>query len=162
MAKIIDFNSLVDTSIGAFVYPNNIVNIINKTHEEYAKYLILNTNILNKEELKLLRIWLKTNKDASFCDFLVYVLGYDKIITDTCKAIVTTSSMPYKKYYNYALYGYRIESHLPQIYDKKEKVFVPSMDELYVVERTKDQEIEDEIFSLKKSINPSELYKYLK
>lgn len=74
---------------------------------------------LSENEKILLNKWLETRhgKDA-YSDFLLQVLGIDKIHTITSLYIFTTSSCPYIKYFNYYLMGFEISEQYPMKYNE--------------------------------------------
>lgn len=164
MAKIIPYNKKIEDTFGAYVSPNGTIIIVDIDHEEYAKYLVYKTNFLNGEEFKLLKLWINTNRFSEylFSDFMVYVLGYDKIITKGRKSIVTTSSFPYEKYYNYALLDYVIDTQVPKKYDEESNTFVPNSTDYYVLMFTKDKDIEEEIKLVKKMARGKNISDYFK
>lgn len=91
----------------AFITPNNKIIIVDEKHEVFVQsYCEGDINKLTKDELILYKYWLEQNdfnKRKMCSDFLVDVLGFDKIIKNISKTIATTTLFPHIRFYNYYL-----------------------------------------------------------
>ncbi len=70
---------------------------------------------LSAEEIKILKIVEEQGISYRYMysDFLVYILGWDKLETIMRECITTTCVTPYTRFYNYFLMGWRIDVFKP-------------------------------------------------
>jgi len=105
MSNIILYDETLEVGKTAFITPNDKIIVTDDKHEVYAQNYC-NINNLTKEELILYKRWLQENEEVKrkmSSDFLVCVLGFDKILSLMKKTIVTTSFEPHIRFYNYYL-----------------------------------------------------------
>ena len=163
MNTIIPYNNDIIKSDGAIITPKDDIMLISDNHDIFAKKYLENIDNLNKEELILLNAWLKNNNEIikTYLDFMIYVLGYDKIQTKFTKSIVTTTNIPHIKYYNYYLMDWYIDINKKIIYNEKnntfEKEIITDPIKFY-----KDKELQEEIFDIKSKILKKERYLFYK
>lgn len=113
MSKIIPYDDTLEVGKNAFITPNDKIIITCEKHEIFAQnYCEGNISKLTKEELILYKHWLEQNeynKRNMYSDFLVDVLGFDKILTIMRKSITTTTFEPHVRFYNYYLMDWYID-----------------------------------------------------
>jgi len=157
---------------GAFITPKNEIKMVYDCHESFAynfcceNYKYLNElkfnnedtcfNKLSKEQLKLCKLWLeKYDGSNSYSDFLVFVLGFDKIQTVMNKSITTTSFFPHIKYYNYYLMDWYVEQLTPMKYNNETGLFEPKNQGMFFGYST-DRDAEEEINEIKSKVLKSD------
>lgn len=110
---------------------------------------------LTKEELEVYKIWFQNSKIwflRTYSDYMVHVLGFDKVETQWRKAITTTSFESHIKYYNYYLMEWNIEIRTKMKYNKETSLFEPVYySEDYLISDA-DREAEDEIEEIKRKV----------
>lgn len=82
---------------------------------------------LTKEKLKLYKLWLKEymfTKNNLYADFMIYVLGFDKVETVMRQCITTSSRAPHVRFFNYYLMGWTILVKSPEIYSEEAGCFI--------------------------------------
>lgn len=82
---------------------------------------------LNKEQLELYKKWIEEHEFLNnnlWSDFLVYVLGIDKVDTIRRRGITTTSRIPHVRFYNYYLMDWNIWVHNPKVLSEETGCFV--------------------------------------
>ena len=113
MSKILLYDDTLEMCKPAFITPDNKIIIANEKHEIFAqKYCEGNLSKLTKEELILYKYWLEQkgfNRKEMSSDFLVSVLGFDKVLTLMKKSIATTSLEPHIRFYNYYLMDWYVD-----------------------------------------------------
>ena len=172
MSVIIPYEEKLKTGSGAFIDPNGKIlftngehlafatrycygcsqeSLINYNDEELNQYLD-NFSCLNKKQLELLKIFLKdyqySRTSIDICDFLVFVLQFDKVETIVRECITTTSKEPHLRFYNYYLMDWRIDARPPIIYNQEAKKFEEDLLYSYI-QSSKDLEAEEEIKKIK-------------
>ena len=104
MNFIIPYEDSIAKGDGAFITPNNEI-ILTSSHEifsyEYCNGLgsFLSGKRdgskckLTKEQLELYKLWLESNRHTGNMDsdFMVYILGFDKIVTIMKRTILTAT-----------------------------------------------------------------------
>ena len=119
---------------------------------------------LNKEQLELLKIYLKNfelSNQYAFSDFLVYFLHFDKVETSIRRCITTTNSQPHIRFYNYYLMDWRIEQHSPLKYNSE--TFEFECDKKYDwLASQEDKEAEEEIREIKSRVLIKDRYLFFK
>ncbi len=133
--------------------------------EEFKKYYnfegerkdidVYKSSKLTKEQLELYKLWLgnyKHNPQKLNSDFLVYLLGFDKVQTVTRRAIITTSPQPHIKYYNYYLMDWHIECETPMNFNKDTGRFEYNESEDRVLKYLEDIKVEEEIGEIKSNV----------
>lgn len=87
---------------------------------------IYKTSKLSSSELKLLKLWIESKNYRyrdMFSDFLVFVLGFDKVETAMRRAITTTTSMTHVRFFNYYLMDYYIKRFPKMKYNSQSGLF---------------------------------------
>ena len=116
---------------------------------------------LTKEQLELYKLWLnerltnyksylKLGKECS--DFLVYLLGFDKVETVMRRAITTTSPTPHIRFYNYYLMDWYIDHQSPMKYNKDTGYFEYDEREDCFFKFKEDRKVESEINEIKSKV----------
>ena len=175
MSFIVPYENTIVTSDGAFITPNNKIILVD-SHEifsyEYCNgpnsFLLGNSDMskskLTKEQLELYKLWLKSTKNPKsiHSDFMIYVLGFDKIQTIMKRTIITTTNHPYIKYYNYYLMDWRIEQMRKKRYNKEIGNFEFETFNEWINTCDKDREIKEELDEIKSKILKKDRTPYLK
>ncbi len=121
------------------------------TREEIDEY---SSSKLSLEKLALFKLWLEKYEFARydmFSDFMVYVLGFDKIETIMREAIMTTCANPHIKYFNYYLMDWPVNQACPMIYNRKTGAF--EFDRNFLLATTsEDREYEEEISEIRSRV----------
>ena len=172
MSLIIPYNEYINSK-GAFITLNGNFLTIQSNHENFAHDFcngkdynnllkqkkdnpnidIYKSSMLTKEQLQLYKLWLKKykySKDNNLCDFLVYLLAFDKVETILEKAITTTSLEPHIRFYNYYLMNWHIDIQKPLHFNEKTKEFEHINISNWL--SYKDKETETEINEIKQSV----------
>ena len=115
---------------------------------------------ITKEELELYKLWIEKTFCAQPSEFLIRVLGYDKIGIIGGRRITTTSPMPHVKYFNYDLMDFHITKVNLQRYNFQNAEFeevarsfiVPSL----------EREYEEELETIKSKVLQLDRIQYFK
>ena len=108
---------------------------------------IFESSHLTKDQLEKYKIWLKNYPSVEstfYCDFLVYILAYDKVETIVRNHIQTTALQPHIRFYNYYLMGWDIDCLTGFVYDEEKDMFVLKPNN-FLIEDYEDREAEEEI-----------------
>ncbi len=97
-----------------------------------------------------------------YSDFLLYILGIDKIQTIKRKCIVTTHPYPYIRYYNYLLMGFEIDLHNPMKYNEDTKEFEHYRQDRNIIAARQNGKYLDEIEDLKNKVPIMERHLFFK
>jgi len=116
---------------------------------------IFSSSTLTKEQLNLFKLWLTSNQfDYKTCysDFLVCVLGFEKV-ENIIKSTISTSNLhPHIRFYNYYLMDWNIIC-LPKItYNKQTNMFENFTPNNIFVASYLDREYEEEINEIKSKV----------
>ena len=95
-------------------------------------------------------------------DFMVYVLGFDKIETIMKKAILTTTNCPHIKYYNYYLMDWRIEQTEKKIYNKETCTFEFKDSNKWINNNIEDRKVKEELDEIKSKVLRKDRTSFLK
>lgn len=168
MSSIITYDFNLGNGDGAFITPNNEIILTYGEHERFAAKYCSGRDLffsnksenpssskLTKEQLELYKLWLQKNefyRRKMHSDFMVFVLGFDKIETIMRRAITTTSRQPHIRFYNYYLMDWYIESHKRRIYNEKTGHFEIDNSSDEIIKYRKDREIADEINEIKSRV----------
>lgn len=120
---------------------------------------------LTKEQLVLLKKWLQEHERVTrnlLSDFLVYVVGFDKIETIRRKAITTTTQQPYTKFYNYYLMDWYIDWYKPLMIFNEETGCFEYAKRDYIVMNHEDREVKSEIDEIKANVLRKDRHHFLK
>lgn len=164
MSKIILYDDNLEIGKPAFITPSNKIIFTDEKHEVFAqKYC--NGNILTKEELILYKYWLEQkdlNRRKVCSDFLVDVLGFDKILTIMRKTITTTSTEPHIRFYNYYLMDWYIDIRSRYVYNNSTGMFEPIQKDNFILISTEDRKIENEINEIKANVKVKDRHYFFK
>jgi len=156
MSKIILYDEILETGKTAFITPNDKIIIINEKHEIYAQnYCEGNINKLTKDELILYKYWLEQNdfnKRKMCSDFLVDVLGFDKVMKNIRKSITTTTSFPHVRFYNYYLMDWNIEVRKRIRFNEETHMFEFVELDTSFMRCVEDRRMEEEIIEIKSKV----------
>lgn len=87
---------------------------------------VYSTSMLTKSELALYKLWLETH-DASrnnlYTDFMISILGFDKIQVLLQESITTTCTDPHVRFYNYYLMDWQVNELSPMAYNPETNEF---------------------------------------
>ena len=120
---------------------------------------------LNDEERFLLNKWEEEYEFRSrdlYTDFLIYVLGIDKVQTIKRMCITTTEQYPYIRYYNYFLMGFELDLLDPMRYNKDLNEYEYYDRKQSIVLENKNIKYRDEIEELKSKIPVKDRHLYFK
>lgn len=110
---------------------------------------------LTKEQLELYKLWLENYEFARrnlYSDFLIFLLGFDKVETVMRRAITTTNPEPHIRFYNYYLMDWYIK-HLPLMkFNKDTGRFKYDQQEDYSLKSKEDRQAESEINEIKSKV----------
>ena len=127
MSKIILYDDTLEFGKTAFITPKDEIIITDVKHEIFAQnYCEGDISKLTKEELILYKYWLEQNdfnKARRCSDFLVDVLGFDKIVKNVGKTITTTTALPHIRFYNYYLMDWNIDVRKRTIFNEETHIF---------------------------------------
>lgn len=156
MSKIILYDHTLEIGKTAFITPDDKIIITDEKHEVFAQdYCEGNMNKLTKEELILYKYWLEQNdfnKRKMCSDFLIDILGFDKILTNVRKSITTTSYEPHVRFYNYYLMDWYIDIRNRLVYNEKKGIFEPVQNEDCFIRDNEDRKMEEEINEIKTKV----------
>ena len=164
MSKILLYDKTLEVGNPAFITPNNKIILTNVKHEIYAQNYC-NINNLTKEELILYKRWLQDNEEIMrnmSSDFLVCVLGFDKVLSLMKKAIVTTSYEPHIRFYNYYLMDWYIDIRKKSVYNESTGMFEFVEREDFSIKYNEDRRIEREIDEIKRCVKLKDRHYFLK
>lgn len=112
------------------------------------------TSKLNKNELEKYRFWLSKMAPYNhtyYADFMVCVLGYDKVETLFKNSIVTTSATPHIRFYNYYLMDWNVLRFNKVVYNQEEDSF-DFQESYFGISHIEDQEAEEELDEIKEKV----------
>lgn len=181
MSNVLPYDENICMSDGGFITTDGKFIYTPMTHEAYAINFCLGKDFLSPKKngdkrdtfsssklsdsnLALCKAWLneKSKRDRNaYSDFLVYVLGYDKVETCLRRLITTTSPMPHIRFYNYYLMGWNVCKLNRKRFDEEKNIFIVDYaDNLSPIFMSKDREAEAEIEEIKKKVlfNNRDLY----
>jgi len=164
MSNIILYDETLEVGKTAFITPNDKIIVTDDKHEVYAQNYC-NINNLTKEELILYKRWLQENEEVKrkmSSDFLVCVLGFDKILSLMKKTIVTTSFEPHIRFYNYYLMDWYIDIRKKSVYNEKTGMFELVGRDDFIMKYNKDRKVEVEIDEIKKYVKLKDRHHFLK
>lgn len=110
---------------------------------------------LTSAQLELYKLWLENYEFAHrnlYSDFLVYLLGFDKVETVLRRAITTTYPQPHIRFYNYYLMDWYIDRHLPMKFNKDTGHFEHVSRKDCLFESKEDRQFESEINEIKSRV----------
>lgn len=181
MSIIIEYNPNLGNGTGAFITPKNDILLTHGDHEPFAyKYCtgidVNNPNTssepfvnskLTKEQLQLYKLWLKERehklrKLQSDVDFLVLVLGYDKVEALINETITTSSRRPHIRYYNYYLMDWVIYETPTLIYNPETGLFEKNEPSEFFMLYDQDREAEEEINEIKSRVLKKDRHYFFK
>lgn len=156
MSKIILYDDALEVGKTAFITSSDEIIVTNEKHEVFAEnYCEGSLNKLTKDELVLYKRWLEQNdynKRKMCSDFLVDVLGFDKILTIMRKSITTTSLEPHIRFYNYYLMDWYIDIRDKLVYNEKTGLFEPFERKDWFIRYSEDRKMEEEINDIKSKV----------
>jgi len=173
MSLIIPYDDKFDRGDGAFISPSNEIILTHGEHERFAgkycsgiDYLFsrrsstkngdpFSLSKLTKEQLELYKLWLEKkecNKRKMHSDFMVFVLGFDKVETIMRRAITTTSNIPHIRFYNYYLMDWYIDKHTPMKYNPEIGLFEYDEPKDWMIKYSEDRKFEYEINEIKQKV----------
>lgn len=164
MSKIILYDKTLEVGKPVFITPNDKIIFTDVKHEIYAQNYC-NINNLTKDELILYKYWLEENEEVKrkmISDFLVCVLGYDKILSLMKKAIVTTSFEPHIRFYNYYLMDWYVDIRKKSVYNESTGMFEFVEREDFSIKYIEDRKMEDEINEIKTHVKLKDRHYFLK
>ena len=149
MDIMLPYNNDLYNSYGAFILPNNDIEVLHVKHEVYAKEYVHDR--LTDKEKELYKLWNRYFKDHYSnefnVDFMFYILGIDKLqISYGKRNIDTTTFLPHMKYYEYYLRNWDINIYPKMIFNSESCSFVYApKDENWTIREWKDRTYADEI-----------------
>ena len=164
MSKIILYDKTLEVGNPAFITPNGKIIVTDEKHEVYVQNYC-DINNLTKDELILYKRWLQENEEVKrkmSSDFLVCVLGFDKILSLMKKAIVTTSYEPHIRFYNYYLMDWYIDVRKKSVYNESTGMFEFIEREDFSIKYNEDRKMESEINEIKTYVKLKDRHHFLK
>ena len=165
--KIIYFESIHEKYAEDFLFGNNknIYDYIDTPRHKSINYKQYTGN-LTKKQFEIFKLWVKYCDDNRYSlygmnsDFLLYILGYDKVETVMRRCITTTSEQPHIRFYNYYLLDYIVSVHSKQKFDREKGMFIS--DNHNLIPNESDMEAEKEIKEIKSKVLIQERSLFLK
>lgn len=123
---------------------------------------------LKEEELKQYQLWMNQYqhyfKSSSALDYMIFVLGYDKIESILTHTITTTHNLPHIRFYNYYLMDWDIQILSKAHFNSKKNLFEFGNDNLIDLYHSisLDSEAEEEIQSIKSKVKKKDLPKFFR
>ena len=176
MSKIIPYDEELVYGDGGFIYPSGKIQhcYITNIHEEIADKICFGTILrtrfikeltinevkfneydgeLNEYQFEVFKIWVTEHFKnhislyGASCDFLLYVLGFDKAEAVRNRAISTCNNDPHVRLFNYYILDNKI-IHLPKkvfnevtgTFDTAEFLYVPSDEDIEMEKEIKEIE----------------------
>ena len=166
MSKIILYDDTLEFGKTAFITPNDKIIITDVKHEIFAQdYCEGDINKLTKDELILYKYWLEQvdfNKARRCSDFLVDVLGFDKIVKNVPKTITTTTSHPHVRVYNYYLKDWNIDVRKRTIFNEETQMFEYEYADTSFMMGVEDRRMESEINEIKSKVKTKDRHHFFK
>ena len=166
---ILPYNEELLQGDGAFIKPDGEIVWLSLGHEhcarDYCEGDEYNPSKLNKDELKLFKIWVERfdYRRCMYSDFMVYILGWDKIETVMKNCITTTDDKPYTRFYNYYLMDWHIAASNPKMeYNEEKQEFHWSENKDFYTNFCSEREVEEKIKLIKKDVPLGERYLFFK
>lgn len=125
---------------------------------------VFKSSKLTKNELEIFKLWLESDRCGGkylFSDFLVYLLGFDKIETVMRRAITTTCPMPHVRFYNYYLMEWYIKCFPKMKYDNQSGLFEFDNSQLWF-DGLEEKEAEKEIEEIKSNVLVKDRHLYFR
>ena len=139
---------------------SDILNNIYANNDESIFY----SKMISPKEHQLFSLWMNS-KDSGhkefYADFLVFVLGYDKVESVIQKSITTSSLTPHVRLYNYYLMDWNVYPCPKLIYNEKDNAFDYSNSTSYLY-NSKDFEAAEEIEDIKAHTHIKDRHLFLK
>lgn len=116
---------------------------------------IFSSSSLTKEQLKLFKLWLSNHQfdhKTFYTDFLVCLLGFEKVENIIKETITTSNQYPHIRFYNYYLMDWNIDCYPKIKYNSNNNIFeFTSKDNIFVASYL-DREYEEEINEIKSKV----------
>ncbi len=116
---------------------------------------VYKSTMLTKEQLELYKLWLESyefSRRNLLSDFMVYLLGFDKVETVMRRAITTTTPQPHIRFYNYYLMDWYIDHQTPMKFNKDTGHFEYDQKEDWFLKYNEDRQVESEINEIKSKV----------
>lgn len=170
MSLILPFDENIYENGSAFVKPDGSLLYTFGTHESFAynyccgeDYLLLKdnkdvdeygTSMLTPEQLALFKLWIEKYtffKNNMYADFMVSVLGFDKIEVSRQEAITTTCANPHVRFFNYYLMDWRVYESPLLAYNSSTDTFEEQKKSLFA-KTSEEMEYEKELDEIKSRV----------
>ena len=102
------------------------------------------------------------NKRKMCSDFLVDVLGFDKILTNMRKSITTTTLEPHMRFYNYYLMDWYIDIRKRSVFNEEKGIFEFIEPDISSIKYIEERRLEDEIKDIKSKVKLKDRHYFLK
>ncbi len=143
-----DYRLLLDLKYGddeeAFYDYKKTMNMDWKNRDDVNEFL---SSSLNKEQIELFKKWQEEfefkNKDY-YTDFMVEVLGIDKVSTLSANRISSTKNTPHIYYFNYIIMGFNIDVRYPMEFNDEKNCFQYKNKDVSYAEILQDKKYKDE------------------
>lgn len=120
---------------------------------------------LNEEQLELFKKWQEEFEFKNrnyYTDFMVEVLGIDKVSTLSANRISSIKKQPHIYYFNYIISGFEIDARYPMEFNKKDNCFKYSDMGISSTEWLEDKKYEDEANDIKLKVPVKDRYLFFK
>lgn len=166
MSRIIPYDDTLEVGKTVFITPEDKIIITDEKHEIFAQnYCEGNISKLTKGELILYKHWLEQNdynKRKMCSDFLVDVLGFDKILTNMRKSITTTTLEPHMRFYNYYLMDWYIDIRKRSVFNEEKGIFEFIEPDISSIKYIEERRLEDEIRDIKSKVKLKDRHYFFK
>lgn len=173
MSYVIPYDDNLGRKERTFITPSGKIVSTPMTHEFYATEYCRGEGFLDgsngvsrltAEEAAIFKNWLSEYgyKRELCSDFLVQVLGFDKVETVLRRVITTTSREPHVRFYNYYLMDWCIDNRRPIRYNEETGLFEYDKSDEWISMFNGDKAVEDEINEIKANVLVKERHYFFK
>lgn len=123
------------------------------------------SSYLNKEQLDLYKLWEKLHQfdcKTFYTDFLVCIIGFEKVENILKKTITTTTNNPHIKFYNYYLMDWNIIHQPKIIYNQELNIFEQEKNNHWYQNSYQEREYEYEISEIKSKVRKKDRHYFFK
>lgn len=148
---------------------NKHINEIFESYKEFVGYTgkredidIYSSSKLSEGELRLFKLWeSKEYNSHQYSDFMILVLGWDKLNTLRRVVFTTTCDDYYTRFYNYLLMECDIDHQTRKIYYEQTQNFEWD-GRYYYINRKKDRKVEEEIKKIRSEVPINERHLFFR
>lgn len=132
MSVIIPYEDDLFGNVGAFISPEGKIYHVKDDHEKFTKEYLKSIKEKRSNDIYATKIWnlyllwenyYKDFSKNSLSDFMVLVLGFDKVETLSKNTISTSARQPHIRFYNYYLMDWKIMLYEKLHYNESNHTF---------------------------------------